>query len=169
MMYQVSTLLLDPNVRTEILAAFADPNGPFRSWPGEPTAAYPTMGHSLPMMNIECPFAWFQHTFDQVIQTITDMTGCQNVHVVRWWINCGSPGEEYRWHSNSTQWKTATLYIQIPENSGALQMRKDDEFETFYPAVGNFIIFDGKLVHRVMRNDSTDLRISVTFDCECRC
>ena len=104
------------------------------------------------------PYPWFQATFDRVCGIV----GHKNIG--EWWFNCGDLGDEYRWHEHVPYKKAAVLYIQTPENSGGIEFRKQDEYQTFTPTPGDFIIFPGNLAHRVQSNKSTDYRISAAFN-----
>ena len=104
------------------------------------------------------PYPWFQTTYDRVVETVKPLT------IDQWWFNCGEAGDEYLWHSHSPYKHAAVLYVQIPENSGGIEFRKQEEYQTFYPTRGDFIEFSGNLAHRVQPNKSTDYRISVAFN-----
>ena len=56
------------------------------------------------------------------------------------------------------------LYVQVPENSGGIEFRRQEEYQVFYPTAGDFIEFSGNLAHRVLPNLSDDYRISVAFN-----
>lgn len=104
------------------------------------------------------PYPWFQTTWDRVVAAIGDL------RIGEWWFNCGDLGDEYRWHEHVPYKQAAVLYIQTPENSGGIEFRKQDEYQTFQPSAGDFIIFPGNLAHRVQHNRSDDYRISAAFN-----
>lgn len=104
------------------------------------------------------PHPWFQTTFDQVLHQIGAL------RIDEWWFNCGEIGDEYRWHEHCPYPYAAVLYIQTPENSGGIEFRRSEEYQTFYPQTGDFIQFCGNLPHRVQKNLSKDYRISVAFN-----
>jgi hypothetical protein len=108
------------------------------------------------------PYAWFDNTFNRVAESIGDLV------IDEWWFNCGAPDDEYRWHSHNPYPWAAVLYIQTPENCGGLEFKRHGEFQVFQPAVGDFLIFPGNLAHRVLKNHSTDFRISVAFNLKSR-
>ena len=104
------------------------------------------------------PYPWFQATYDCVAEAVKPLT------IDQWWFNCGQAGDEYLWHSHNPYKYSAVLYIQVPENSGGIEFRRQEEYQTFYPAEGDFIEFSGNLAHRVLPNMSDDYRISVAFN-----
>ena len=104
------------------------------------------------------PYEWFEATFNRVAASIGDMV------IDEWWFNCGEPGDEYRWHSHNPYPLAGVLYIQTPENSGGIEFKRHGEFQIFQPSVGDFLLFSGNLAHRVLKNQSTDFRISVAFN-----
>lgn len=104
------------------------------------------------------PHPWFQTTFDQILNQIGSL------RIDEWWFNCGEIGDEYRWHEHCPYPWAAVLYVHVPENSGGIEFRKQEEYQTFYPAAGDFIQFPGNLAHRVQKNLSNDYRISAAFN-----
>lgn len=104
------------------------------------------------------PYPWFDSTYARVQQAIGDR------EIEQWWFNCGAPGDEYRWHSHSPCKWAAVLYIQMPENAGAIEFKRKAEFHAILPQAGDFLLFPGDLAHRVHRNASTDYRISAAFN-----
>lgn len=104
------------------------------------------------------PYAWFASTFDAVTNALGDLT------IGEWWFNVAEPGDEYRWHEHVPYTHAAVLYLQVPDNSSAIEFRKYESYETFAPTAGDFIVFPGNLAHRVLTNNSTDYRISIAFN-----
>lgn len=101
---------------------------------------------------------WFDSTFNAVKESIGELD------IREWWFNVAEPGEEYRWHEHNPYTSAAVLYLQVPDNSGAIEFRKYEEYQTFTPTGGDFIVFPGNLTHRVLTNNSADYRISVAFN-----
>jgi hypothetical protein len=104
------------------------------------------------------PYGWFAATFDRVAAEVGDL------QIDEWWFNCGEPGDEYRWHAHTPYSWSGVLYIQTPTNSGAIEFRQGESHETVQPSAGDFLLFPGNLAHRVLKNNSTDFRISVAFN-----
>ena len=104
------------------------------------------------------PYEWFSATFNRVAAAVGDLT------IDEWWFNCGEPLDEYRWHTHSPYAWAGVLYIQTPENSGGIEFRRQEEYYTHTPQAGEFLLFSGNLAHRVLKNMSTDFRISVAFN-----
>jgi len=103
------------------------------------------------------PYPWFADTFTQIQSAVGDLT------IYEWWFLCGEPLAEYPWHVHNFP-KTGVLYIQTPENSGGIEFRKQEEYYTHIPQAGEFLLFPGSLSHRILKNMSTDFRISVAFN-----
>ena len=59
-------------------------------------------------------------------------------------------------------------YVSLPEGSGDLIFERDENQERVKvtPKVGEYIIFPAWLKHAVTRNQSDDLRISMSFNLE---
>lgn len=106
----------------------------------------------------DCPYPWFQATLDRVSAAVAPLT------IDQWWFNCGESGDEYFWHTHNPYQHSAVLYVQVPERSGGIEFRRQEEYSVFYPSAGDFIRFAGNLAHRVQRNLSDDYRISVAFN-----
>jgi hypothetical protein len=104
------------------------------------------------------PYPWFEDTFNRVAAAVSDLT------IDEWWFNCGEPLDEYRWHTHSPYAWAGVLYIQTPENCGGIEFRQQEEYYTHTPQAGEFLLFSGNLAHRVLKNNSTDYRISVAFN-----
>ncbi len=148
MMYKQSRIAVDEYVTEEVIRLYQDLDhargGKYGTW------------HSRRIKTN--PYAWFDGTFNRVSDSIGDLK------IDEWWFNCGEPGDEYRWHAHVSHPWVGVLYIQTPENSGGIEFRKQGEFQVFQPTAGDFLIFPGNLVHRVLKNYSTDFRISVAFN-----
>jgi hypothetical protein len=101
---------------------------------------------------------WFDAAYARVQQAIGDR------EIEQWWFNCGAPGDEYRWHSHSPCKWAAVLYIQMPENAGAIEFKGEADFQTILPRAGDSLLFPGDLAHRVHKNLSNKHRISAAFN-----
>lgn len=65
--------------------------------------------------------------------------------------------------------KSWVYYVKVPNNSGDLLFLLDDKDDrspkpSFKPVEGEFIIFDSYLRHKVTKNMSNDIRISIAGD-----
>lgn len=112
-------------------------------------------------------YSWFEPTLQKIIAATKELTGNDNIYVPAWWFNIGKPDQEYRLHSHKLLWRVGVYYVYVPENSGALELlTEDNTVVTFDPKPGDFVIFPGRIWHRVLRNRSQQLRISVAFEFE---
>jgi hypothetical protein len=147
-MFEQSQITVDPGVAAEVIKLFKELDhgrgGKHGTWHG--------------VRHRTNPYEWFQPTFDRVAAAVHPL------RIDQWWFNCGEQGDEYRWHDHGPYQHSGVLYVQTPENSGGIEFRKYEEYQTFMPAVGDFIQFAGNLAHRVQPNKSTDYRISVAFN-----
>ena len=104
------------------------------------------------------PYPWFSSTFAEVQQAVS------HLEIVQWWFNCGAPGDEHRWHSHSPYKWAGVLYIQMPPLAGAIEFKRQAEFQVHTPEAGDFLLFSGGLAHRVHKNLSQDFRITAAFN-----
>ena len=148
MMFTQSCIAVDDCVAVEVIRLFKELDhgrgGAHGTW------------HGPRLRN--CPYSWFQATYDRVAEAVKPLI------IDQWWFNCGEAGDEYLWHSHSPYKYSAVLYVQVPENSGGIEFRKQEEYQIFYPKSCDFIEFSGNLAHRVQPNLSADYRISVAFN-----
>lgn len=147
-MFTKSYIAVDDCVATEVIRLFKELDhgrgGAHGTW------------HGVRMR--KNPYPWFHTTFNRVAEAIAPLS------IDQWWFNCGEAGDEYLWHSHNPYKHSAVLYVQVPENSGGIEFRKQEEYQTFNPTAGDFIQFSGNLAHRVQKNMSNDYRISVAFN-----
>jgi hypothetical protein len=147
-MYTQSSIAVDPSVASEVIKLFKELDhgrgGSMGTWHGH--------------RHRTNPYPWFQATYDRVVAAVAPL------RIDQWWFNCGESGDEYRWHDHVPYQHSGVLYVQVPENSGGIEFRKYEEYQTFVPAAGDFIQFAGNLAHRVQPNKSKDYRITVAFN-----
>ena len=146
-MFTQSRISVDDNIAEEVVKLYRDPKHArghrYGTW------------HS-PRIRSN-PYPWFESTFNRV-------AAASNLTIDEWWFNCGEPLDEYRWHTHSPYAWAGVLYIQTPENCGGIEFRRQEEYYTHTPQAGEFLLFSGNLAHRVLKNMSTDFRISVGFN-----
>jgi hypothetical protein len=147
-MFTQSTIAVDAGVAQEVVRLFKELDrgrgGSMGTWHG--------------FRHRDNPYPWFQATYDRVVEAVAPL------RIDQWWFNCGEVGDEYRWHAHNPYKHSGVLYVQTPENSGGIEFRKYEEYQTFMPTVGDYIQFAGNLAHRVQQNRSNDYRISVAFN-----
>ena len=146
-MFTQSRISVDRNIAEEVVKLYRDPKHArghrYGTW------------HS-PRIRRN-PYLWFESIFNRV-------AAASNLTIDEWWFNCGEPLDEYRWHIHRPYEWAGVLYIQTPENSGGIEFRRQEEYYTHTPQAGEFLLFSGSLAHRVLKNMSTDFRISVGFN-----
>jgi len=91
------------------------------------------------------------------------------------WITIMPPGEFYMMHTHPNAILTGTYYLSTPENSGDFAFIDTQEIALdpvngkaslvrIPPKEGNLVFFPAYLMHEVQKNNSSDVRISLTFD-----
>ena len=91
------------------------------------------------------------------------------------WITVMPPGECYMMHTHPNAILTGTYYLSTPENSGDLAFIDTQEIAidpvngkakiiNVPPKEGNLVFFPAYLMHEVQKNNSNQVRISMTFD-----
>ena len=147
-MFTQSRISVDDNIAEEVVKLYRDPKHArghrYGTW------------HSRRIRTN--PYPWFSATFNRVAAAVGDLI------IDEWWFNCGEPLDEYRWHIHRPNEWAGVLYIQTPENSGGIEFRQQEEYYTHTPQAGEFLLFSGNLAHRILKNMSTDFRISVGFN-----
>lgn len=148
MMFEQSSIVVDDGVAEEVIRLFKELDhgrgGSTGTWHGQRFR--------------DNPYSWFQATYDRVSKEIAPLC------IDQWWFNCGEAGDEYLWHSHNPYKRSAVLYVQVPENSGGIEFRRQEEYQMFQPTAEDFIQFSGDLAHRVLPNRSKHYRISVAFN-----
>lgn len=151
-MYTHHNIKVD-NITSEIISLYEDPANARGGNQGTWQCRY---WHSSKVK--DNPYPWFDTTFTRIKNCVGDL------NIDEWWFNCGAPGDEYRWHVHSHYTWTGVLYIQTPKNCGGIEFKNREEHQTVYPQVGDFLLFPGTLSHRVLKNMSSDYRISAAFN-----
>ena len=82
----------------------------------------------------------------------------------RAWFNLSYQGGTNRWHDHGSHPRVSVLYIQVPENSSEIEFEKDGDIFSYAPAVGDFLVFPGRLNHRVKEHGSEQHRISMAIN-----
>ena len=100
------------------------------------------------------PFSWF----DEVYSSVEEQIG----PIDSFWFNVNTTGEGTGWHSHSSHYTVAVLYISVP--GGDIEFRQGGAYWSETPRVGDLLVFLGSLEHRVLANNSTDYRISIAFN-----
>ena len=104
------------------------------------------------------PFPWFESVYRAV--------ELQEGAIDSWWMNVNTAGEYTNWHAHVRWNKVGVLYVQIP--GGDIEFKQGGAYWTETPKPGELLVFSGELKHRVLPNDSEQVRISVAFNFE-RC
>lgn len=82
----------------------------------------------------------------------------------RAWFNLSYEGGTNRWHDHGAHTIVGVFYIQTPEGSSCIEFEKDNDTFSYLPSAGDFLVFPGKLRHRVLSHNSTTDRISMAIN-----
>ncbi len=84
----------------------------------------------------------------------------------RFWVNINGKGHWNEWHTHEYARYGVVLYLQVPLDSGDILFRKNGIEYPLTPYAGLMLMFPGNLEHKVMPNNSNDLRISIAANLE---
>lgn len=82
----------------------------------------------------------------------------------RAWFNLSYQGGTNRWHDHGEHPIVGVLYLQIPAGSSCIEFEQDQETFSYLPSTGDFLVFPGKLKHRVLSHNSNIDRISMAIN-----
>lgn len=82
---------------------------------------------------------------------------------IGYWFNLMGPGHITDWHTHDDldELISGVVYLKVPENSGDLVLKKDDEEIILPPITGHFIFFSPQTYHSVTENKSAHQRLSI--------
>jgi hypothetical protein len=100
------------------------------------------------------PFSWFDSVYHQVEE--------QEGEIDTWWFNVNTYSEYTNWHAHVRWDKVAVLYVTVP--GGDIEFKQGGAYWTETPKSGDLLVFSGNLEHRVLPNNSKDVRISIAFN-----
>lgn len=101
---------------------------------------------------------WAEELFNNCITTANLKNPLEHI-----WININSPKSFNRWHGHPNTDIVCVLYIQVPKNSGNIELRGKVK-ASITPYSGLLLLFPGDVEHRVTVNNSTEDRISLAFN-----
>ena len=101
---------------------------------------------------------WAEELFNLCIATTNLKNSLEHI-----WININSPGSYNRWHQHPNTDIVCVLYIQVPKNSGNIELRGKVN-ASITPHSGLLLIFPGDTEHQVTVNNSKEDRISLAFN-----
>lgn len=82
----------------------------------------------------------------------------------RAWFNLNVEGSTNRWHNHGEHPIVAVLYVKVPNGSGTIEFKKEDEIFSYEPKEGDFLVFPGKLDHQVTPGINKEDRISLAIN-----
>ena len=102
----------------------------------------------------------------QVLEDLSNM-GEPDLNCTELWSHIHEKNMSTNWHNHGCVY-AGVYYVSLPEGSGDLIFERDENQERVKvtPKVGEYIIFPAWLKHAVTRNQSDDLRISMSFNLE---
>ena len=107
---------------------------------------------------------------NQIINDFYDVTG-ENVVVDNYWGHIHEKNMSTRLHDHPYCFASGVVYISVPKGSGSIvfsptiDIRNRDLFlASFPPKRGRYYVFPGYLDHYVTRNNSDEMRVSLSFN-----
>ncbi|MFV1983905.1 MAG: putative 2OG-Fe(II) oxygenase [Thiohalomonadales bacterium] len=90
------------------------------------------------------------------------ITGKNSLHSGLW-FNYMNPGNLTLPHSHdeADELYSAVYYVKVPENSGDLIIKENNQDITIHPQEGMFVLFPPTFVHHVTKNNSNEARLSL--------
>lgn len=152
-MYTVSHIALDPAwVQSALMTSqFERPRAP-RNWT-------PLSWHSE---------ARFSTLGAGIIKPLVDQMANRHKGYTldRWWLNVTAPGLDFGQHQHGTNMISMVYYLQVPPMSGNIELLDPatDTWVEYEPRAGDLLEFDGMIHHRVKKNLSDDIRISLALN-----
>ena len=108
--------------------------------------------------------------FNQIINDFYDAIG-ENVVVDDYWGHIHEKNMSTRLHDHPNCFASGVVYISVPKGSGSIvfsptiDIRNRDLFlSSFPPKRGRYYVFPGYLDHYVTRNNSDEMRVSLSFN-----
>ena len=81
------------------------------------------------------------------------------------WSHIHEKNMSTNWHTHHKCFSAVVYYVSVPEGSGDLVLRRHDQPKvSLTPKQGNYICFPGWLEHMVTRNETDQIRISISFN-----
>ena len=101
---------------------------------------------------------WFQDSADNISNLV-------NAEIYNFWLNINRHQDFNEWHRHGLGFKfLGVWYLQVPENSGNLEIETDNRIETVVPYPSLLVIHSCNFKHRVTENLANQDRVSVAFN-----
>ena len=107
---------------------------------------------------------------NQIINDFYDVTG-ENVVVDNYWGHIHEKNMSTQIHDHPNSFASGVVYVTVPKGSGSIvfsptkDIRNRDLFlSSFPPKRGRYYVFPGYLDHYVTRNNSDEMRVSLSFN-----
>ena len=106
-------------------------------------------------------WSWISPTMEKLLSIVSTKW---DYPFNRGWFNINKFGDSNNWHHHGQHPIVSVFYIQVPEDSGSIEFRKDNETFIYKPQDGDYIIFPGDLEHCVTESRSIEDRISMAVN-----
>jgi hypothetical protein len=107
-------------------------------------------------------YQWTKEFIEYILEAVNSKW--PNTKFNRAWFNISFEGGTNRWHDHGKHPIVGVFYIQVPNGSSCIEFEKDEEVFSYQPNVGDFLVFPGKLNHRVLSHNSKVDRISLAIN-----
>ena len=119
----------------------------------------------------KCPSSSIvDNIFNQITNDFYDVTK-ENVVVDTYWGHIHEKNMSTKLHDHPNSFASGVVYISVPKGSGSIvfsptiDIRNRDRFLTsFPPKRGRYYVFPNYLDHYVTRNNSDEMRVSLSFN-----
>ncbi len=107
-------------------------------------------------------YKWTKNLIEDILDKVNQKW--TNTTFNRAWFNLSHQGGTNRWHDHGEHPIVGVLYIQIPQDSSSIEFEQEQETFRYLPSTGDFLVFPGKLRHRVLSHNSEIDRISMAIN-----
>jgi hypothetical protein len=107
-------------------------------------------------------YTWTKEFLEHILKIVNSKwTGTR---LNRAWFNLSPSGSTNRWHNHGTHPIVGVIYIKVPNDSGTIEFKNNDEIFSYLPNEGDFLVFPGSLEHQVLAGKNTEDRISLAIN-----
>jgi len=110
------------------------------------------------------------HIVDQIIDDFYNATR-RRIVVDNYWGHIHEKNMSTQIHDHPNSFASGVVYVTVPKGSGSIVFKPSiddlnrDAFQVSFPPVrGRYYIFPGYLKHYVTRNNSEEVRVSLSFN-----
>lgn len=107
-------------------------------------------------------YKWTKEFIEYLLEIVNSKW--PNTKFNRAWFNMSFEGGTNRWHDHGQHPIVGVVYLQTPNGSSSIEFEENGQIFSYLPTVGDFLVFPGKLQHRVLAHNSSVDRISLAIN-----